>query len=111
MDNDMNKEKFFYKSLKRHGYIFPETREELQSFEDDIFKMKLKIPKKLDDPLEILKAGKTGEIPHFNSFHQDEIEENLAQAAREGSDIPSDVWEQMEKDRKDSEEKDDEQTE
>lgn len=112
--NDQNKkvaqEEAFHKALKSYGYVFPETEEELQAFESGIFKMKFKIPEKFNDPSAILEKGKIKRVGDFNSFYDEEVEENLAQAAREGSDIPSDVWEQMEKDRKNAEEaKDDEQ--
>jgi hypothetical protein len=109
--NDQNdntrQEKAFHKALKSYGYIFPETEAELQSFEESISKMKFQIPDKFNDPMEILKAGKIENVGQFNSFNDVQIEEHLAQAAREGSNIPDDVRAQMEKDRKDAEEKSD----
>lgn len=111
--NDQNdntrQEKAFHKALKSYGYLFPETEAELQSFEESISKMKFQIPDKFNDPIAILKAGKISNVSQFNSFNDEEIEEHLAQAAREGSDIPEDVRAQMEKDRKDAEEKGDEE--
>ena len=100
-----NEEKAFLKALKNHGYIFPASEEELKLSEENISMMEFEIPDKLNDPLEILKLGRIEKVSEFNSFYDAEIEENLAQAAREGSNIPDDVWEQMEKDRKKEENK------
>ena len=100
-----NEEKVFLKALKNYGYIFPETEEELKLSEENISMMDFEIPDKLNDPLEILKLCRIEKISEFNSFYDAEIEENLAQAAREGSNIPDDVWEQMENDRKREENK------
>lgn len=98
-------EKAFFKALKKYGYIFPESEEELKLSEENISKMDFEIPVKLNDPLKILKAGRIEKISEFNSFYDAELEENLAQAARDGSNIPDEVWEQMEKDRKKAENK------
>lgn len=92
-------EKKFFKTLKNLAYIFPETNEELENFEECISKTKFKIPDKFNDALAVLRNGRIDKIGDFNSFLDPAIEENLAHAAREGSNIPSDVWEQMEKDR------------
>lgn len=111
--DDQNKkiaqEAAFHKALKSYGYVFPETEEELQAFENSISKMKFEIPEKLDNPSAFLKKGKIKGVGNFNSFYDEEVEENLAQAAREGSDIPNDVWQQMEKDRKNAEEANDDE--
>lgn len=107
MSNYLNKadqEKAFYKALRSYGYIFPETDEELQNFEISISKMKFNIPDKFNNPLKILNAGKIEKVDEFSSFYDEEIEENLAQAARKGTSIPDEVWIQMEKDRKKAEE-------
>lgn len=108
MDNHYiypNEEKAFFKALKKHGYIFPESEEELKVLEEKISMMHFEIPDKLNDPLEILKVGRIEKVSKVDSFYDAELEENLAQAAREGSNIPDDVWEQMEKDRKKEENK------
>ena len=108
MDNHniySNEEEILYKALKNYGYAFPESKEELKLAEQMISKMEFEIPDKLNDPLEILKVGRIEKVSEFHSFYDAEIEENLAQAAREGSNIPDDVWEQMEEDRKKNEDK------
>lgn len=96
-------EKAFYKALKRYGYIFPETEDELKQFEDSIANMEFKIPDKFSDPIEILAKGKVDKIENYLSFSDEQVEENLAQAAREGSEIPDDVLKQMENDRRKAE--------
>lgn len=100
-----NEEKTLYKSLKNYGYIFPESEEELKLSEERISMMEFEVPDKLNNALEILKIGRIEKVSEFHSFYDGEIEENLAQAAREGSNIPDDVWEEMEKDRKNEENK------
>ena len=105
--NDQERERIseqaFFKALRIYGYIFPETEEELENFEKSVLKVKIEIPSKLENPLDLLKMGRIETISEFRDFFDDQIEENLAQAAREGSDIPEDVWKQMEKDREKSE--------
>ena len=108
--NKADQEKAFHKALKSYGYIFPETDEELQNFEISISKMKFDIPDKFSNPLTILSTGKIKKVNEFNTFYDEEVEENLAQAAREGSNIPDEVWIQMEKDRKNAEESDNDKT-
>lgn len=109
--NNADQHKAFYEALKSYGYIFPETEEDLEKFEISILKMKFSIPDNLNDPGRILTEGRIEKSSQFNLFYDEQVEENLAQAAREGSDISSDVWEQMEKDRKRAEEADDEENE
>lgn len=101
--NQTDQEKAFHKALKCYGYIFPETEEELDNFDISISKMKFDIPDKFNNPLKILSIGKIEKVNEFNSFYDEEVEENLAQAAREGSNIPDEVWIQMEKDRENAE--------
>lgn len=110
-NNKSNQEKAFYEALKSSGYIFPETEKDLIHFENSISKMKFSIPDKLNDPSIILSEGKIEKVGQFNSFYDEQVEENLAQAAREGSGISSEVWEQMEKDRKRAEEAENEDDE
>ena len=102
-DIDNNEEKAFYKALKYYGIIFPETEEEITRFSERISQMTFKIPKKLDDPLAILEEGKVEKVGKFNSFNDEYVDDNLAQAARDGSEITEDIWEKMKKDRKDAE--------
>lgn len=102
--NNANQDKAFHKALKKGGYIFPETDEELLNFEISISKMKFHIPEELNNPLKILKRGKIDKVHEFNTFYDEQVEGNLAQAARDGSNITDEVWLQMEKDRKKAEE-------
>ncbi|MHA6279360.1 hypothetical protein ACXYMT_04190 [Salinimicrobium sp. CAU 1759] len=111
MMNDQEKEKnierAFFKALKNSGYVFPETEKDFDKFEESVLKIKDVIPNHLEDPIDILNRGKIRTLGVFEDFFDSTIEENLAQAAREGSDIPEDVWKQMEKDRQRSEDKND----
>lgn len=106
-DNKANQEKAFHKALKSYGYIFPETEKELRAFEASIYKMEFDIPDKFNNPLKILNEGRIEKVNEFHSFYDEQVEENLAQAAREGSNIPDEVWKQMDNDRKKAEEAND----
>lgn len=102
-NNLFDQEKSFHKALKMHGYIFPEKEFELREFEESISKMSFIIPEKFNNVLAILQDGRIENVGKFNSFSDLQIEENLAQAAREGSSISEEVLKQMEIDRKKSE--------
>ncbi|MGD0582292.1 MAG: hypothetical protein ABR974_05025 [Bacteroidales bacterium] len=99
----------FYKALQSFGFAFPEADNELMKLEEMISQMKISIPEKFSDPISIIERGNIEKISHFEVFHDKQIEENLSQAAREGSNISNDVWEQMEKDRKEAEKRRDEE--
>lgn len=103
-NNFLEQEENLYRALKSYGHIFPETDEELILFEKTISQMKFIVPEKFQDPQVLLNKGKVEKISNFHSFYDHEIEENLAQAAREGGEISEDILRQMEKDREEAEE-------
>ncbi|MFL3663015.1 MAG: hypothetical protein ACJ04Q_03365 [Flavobacteriales bacterium] len=107
-DKNYVQEQAFHKALKNFGYVFPETDKELDAFVESIGKMKFDIPSHLDNPTTILESGRIMKVGDFNSFIDNELEENLAQAAREGSEIPDDIREQMDNDRENAKDSDDE---
>ncbi|MES2457890.1 MAG: hypothetical protein V4594_20190 [Bacteroidota bacterium] len=90
-------------SMKRAGYVFPETEEELDYVIDKFNNSKVIIPDDLNDPTSILKQGLLTVKTDFNSSTDQDVDINLAQAAREGGIIEEDVKSQMNKDRKTAE--------
>ena len=94
-----------YRYLKQMGRAFPDTMEELDHFLHLIDQKNI-ITNDFPSADEILGRGFV-ELGDFNPSTDEEIEENLAQAAREGGEIPPDVIEQMNKDRKKREEEED----
>jgi hypothetical protein len=95
----------FHEALKKFGYLFPETEEELKQLKEKLSKTKIEVPDDLNYSMKILQRGKITYLSEFNSSEDVEIEENLAIAAREGSEISDETFEQMEKDRREAEEK------
>jgi hypothetical protein len=87
-------------SMKRAGYVFPETEEELEYLIEKFNKSKIVLPDELNDPILILKQGLLTVKTDFSSSTDEDVDINLAQAAREGGTIEEDVKSQMNKDRK-----------
>ncbi len=87
-------------SLKKAGYDFPETEEELDYLIEKFNKTNVVVPDELDDPIAILKQGMLSVKTDFNSSTDQEVDINLAQAAREGGTIDDEVKNQMNMDRK-----------
>lgn len=102
--DDASFEKGWLKALRRFGFVFPTTREELESFEKELAKEKVELPSHLQDPFEVLRRGESVSLNSMGDYSNKSIEENLARAAREGGEIPDDVAERMKKDRSSAEE-------
>lgn len=94
----MSKQNKLIKVIQSHGYIFPTDEESVIEFEKkykkDIESIK---PKEWDNPLNILKKGFVNKI----DILQDEnpYSENLAQAARDGKQLSSEILKKMREDR------------
>jgi hypothetical protein len=89
----------FYNALKKYGYLFPETQEELDCLRIRLSNKNIEIPKEFDNPMEIIKRGFMELKDGFDIESDNIVEENLAQAAREGKEITPDVQNKMDKDR------------
>ena len=100
-DSEMNNELYFH--LKKIGMAFPDTEEELDHFLQLLKKQSILLPKDLPSADAILKAGLLTLQGSINDSIDLHIEENLAQAAREGGDITEEIMKKMEQDRKKSE--------
>lgn len=93
----------FHRSLRLNGFLFPETEDELERFKACIATDPKPLPTELRDPFAILDRGRIVFTKSLYSADDDDIEENLAHAARDGGEIPAEVLKQMEEDRKNAE--------
>ena len=99
-----------FEALRREGWILPETEEEVRRAEADLKSAPIVLPPELTDPVNALKRmGRPSGFKSLPSPAEDnQIESDLARAAREGGTIPPDVEEKMRKDRQEAERKWDE---
>lgn len=94
----MSKQNKLIKVIQSHGYVFPTDEESViefqKNYKKDIESIK---PKEWDNPLNILKKGFVNKI----DILQDEnpYSENLAQAARDGKQLSSEILKKMREDR------------
>ena len=87
------------------GYDLPKTEDEVMSSKKSLNNEKIPpIPESIDNPLNIINQKLITTVPLKIKRSNMEVEQNLAQAAREGNEIPEDVKKQMLKDRKKAEE-------
>mgnify|MGYP000862248542 FL=1 len=97
--HDIDFETFLENALKSHGYMFPETDEQLAVFEEN---MECRaVPEELDLPDLEYKSGNEGKYYCKKSTPEidPENEKNWAIAAREGKDLTREVLDQMKRDR------------
>ncbi|MDF7815162.1 hypothetical protein [Hymenobacter sp. YC55] len=103
MENNNRKRQYESKlthSLRANGYLFPITIEQVNYLEEnhkDIFKKTPPPESPIDD---ILNKGIVSFKPIINNDIDNEFTISLAQAAREGKDIPEEIRKRMEEDRK-----------
>lgn len=109
LDNNLDDSSFdadFSKALRRFGYLFPESEDELEYFKSIIASDTFEIPKELCDPLKIISKSKITGVSNVLPIANEAVVENLAMAAREGKEIPKEILDQMKSDRKKSEDND-----
>ncbi|MFT3704776.1 MAG: hypothetical protein QM802_20595 [Agriterribacter sp.] len=92
-----------YQHLKKLGLAFPDNKEEFHQFIATISNT-MQVSTELPSPDDILKNGILSLAGSLNESTDFQIQENLAQAAREGGEIPDEILKQMEADRQKSEE-------
>ncbi|WP_341216585.1 hypothetical protein [uncultured Wocania sp.] len=92
------------KILRLNGYVMPSSDDEIKAFEEK-FKKSYEKPENWDNPLEILKRGKTKKIDLKTTKSVPNQTDNLAMAAREGKSISKEVKNKMQKDRENGEKK------
>jgi hypothetical protein len=99
--NEANFDAELFQAMLLKGWLLPLTEDEVaiadSAIEKEIAGTHLEIP----NPLELLRANrekKKTASPQAD-FHNEQIEQNLAWAARNGKEIPPEVREKMRKDR------------
>lgn len=98
-ENDF--EDSFEKLLKSIGYLFPSTENEVDSFEAN---NKLEeIPENYCNPIDLISKSKIHLPTSQNIIDFNKSVDNLARAARNGSEIPDDIINKMKPDRDRSE--------
>jgi len=90
------------RSLKGNGCIFPITEEEIEQFEACYIKDIQKVASKLPPASEILKRGKLEKKWTINAVADENVVQNMAQAARDGKTLTDSLRQKMLDDRKKS---------
>lgn len=93
LDNLSDFERKLIKSFKSHGYLFPVSDEEIESFETRYKKEIQRATSTVPSANEILKRGRIEKNWTIAPPIDKEISENMAQAAREGK-TPTDAIKQ-----------------
>ncbi len=101
-----NQDHYMYKSesklafsLRSNGYLFPVSIEQVKILEENHPHIFQNVPFGITSGADILKRGIIDFQPALGIRFNEETQQNLAQAAREGKDIPDDVRQQMIRDR------------
>ncbi|RDV13330.1 hypothetical protein DXT99_20135 [Pontibacter diazotrophicus] len=92
--------------LGQNGFIVPESDQEIQAFISICDNSSVKLPEALRSPFDIERRGIVEPKNEFQSEDAKAIEENLAQAARKGKEIPAYIRQRMEEGRKKAEGRD-----
>jgi hypothetical protein len=97
--SDRQAECLIYESFKRDGKFLPRTPEEIEAAEAELGEEEVQLPPALQDPLAILsrKPGPRAAIKR-PAPPDAETMDNMACAAKNGSEIPPDVLAQMDAD-------------
>lgn len=103
MPNDAEMSEELYLHLKRLGLAFPDTQEELEHFLELVEQYKANLPSDLPTANDILANAEMKMPASLNSSTDSEIEENLAQAARDGGELSDDLMKKLAADRKKTE--------
>lgn len=86
-------------ALKAYGFLFPDNDDQMSIYEQSMGTNSL--PAELENPLFVLGSRKPSCAPKIkiDLLRNDENEGAWAIAAREGKDIPNNIWEQMKRDK------------
>ncbi|PRY13770.1 hypothetical protein CLV24_105140 [Pontibacter ummariensis] len=93
--------------LGENAFIMPESDKEMDDFISLCDSIKIELPHALKNPFDIVRKGLVEPRDILDSDNEDtrDIENNLAQAAREGKEIPAHILEKMKENRKNAEDK------
>jgi hypothetical protein len=92
-------------ALKSYGFLFPDTDEQMDVFEETMESITL--PSELESPSFVFDAkSPTAVTPRMRiSVRNDVSENNWAVAARDGKNIPDGIWAQMKRDKEEAKKK------
>ncbi len=100
---ETKKEQMIQDALRTGGFLFPQTVAEVERFEKNFGTTQVPLPEHLKVP-SFLKKSKTTKRNHSVTIATNK--ENFAVAAREGApDLPKDILQRMEDDRKKEEDR------
>ncbi|MDJ1485985.1 hypothetical protein QNI16_36225 [Cytophagaceae bacterium YF14B1] len=101
MNLDLDDEQFekqLGKTLRNRGFLFATNEDEVDAFESRMEKENIQIPDQVFDIEMILSKRTKGKLKRLEA-HDSEIQQNLAQAAREGKSIDEQTAKKMQQDR------------
>lgn len=87
------------RSLRHMGYLFPSTAADFKRIEGEISKEGVKQPAGLKDPFEFIGKRRFKKALGDAVEDQNDYSLKLAQAAREGNEIPEDIKKRMAEDK------------
>jgi hypothetical protein len=98
-------------ALRKSGWLLPTTDEEIDQALCATEVTEEDVDAALTDPRELFRSGESESSDHEppatpsteHSQFQEDVEESLAVAAREGKEIPPEIREKMDRDRKEAE--------
>jgi len=98
-------ERKLVKSLKCSGHLFPETDDEIRAFDQHFSKEIKASGKNIPNPAALLAKGRVDKMWTVKTEIDESVKENLAQAAREGKEIPDEIKRKMIDDRNNAKKK------
>ena len=110
MKNNNDIERAVFDAMRHVGWILPQSADDVLRAERELAEHPVSLPAELANPYAILDRPDRP-IPvasGMEALRDAATEQNLSQAAREGGEIPPEVKEQMDRDRKKPEEDRDE---
>ena len=94
---ELDFEVYLSNALKSHGYLFPETDEQMSIFEETM--SNVNVPQDLNSPDFIFEFKRRTITKVPSILHNSEVDNKWAIAAREGKDIPTDILQKMKRDK------------
>lgn len=105
-ENHPKKESLLTRSLRANGYLFPTTIEQVEYLEQQQPQLFAQAPTGLTTGADILSRGIVSFSPAHRDLIEPHVEHSLAQAAREGKEIPAHIRAQMQQDRQNNTQED-----
>jgi hypothetical protein len=98
--NEVDFDSYLDNALKSHGYLFPETDDQMTVFEQNIEYVPL--PKRFESPDFVFTGKRSVYEQKRIVFDNSEGERNWAIAARGGKEIPDEILAKMKKDKEEA---------